>query len=289
MYVKGESIADTFIQLRSILLESPVVKVRNLTTKEILPVQIEITNPRARLFYHPKRTYNLAFNIAEFLGYIWGINSVDYIRYFNKNAIQFSDNGKDFYGAYGPRICKYLSDVIDKLSKDQCSRQVVITIYDSKDMLANTKDVPCTIALQFTIRNNKLILHTMMRSNDLIWGFQYDMFAFSLLQEIIANSLGIDIGSYFHTATSFHVYDYHWKLLEEMDSVESIEMPNLNLDLYEAQNTAIAVREAVFNKSFNFENFPYNDLALVIKAFALKKIGYKEYKVILPVWAKKLM
>src|SRR5690606_23041711 len=68
---------------------------------------------------------------------------------------------------------------------------------------------------------NKLHMITSMRSNDFIFGFQYDVVMFTMLQETIANSLGIDVGNYIHNAGSMHVYkDYPsfngYEMLEEM-------------------------------------------------------------------------
>lgn len=226
MFYKGETFAELFGNIRQDLLKAPVVETRGFVTKEILPVQLELTNPRSRLIYHKDRTYNLPFNIAELLTYLTGINSVGFLSFFNKKIKDYSDNGETFYGAYGPRLIPYYDEIVNKLKADRGSRQAVMTIYNSEDLMHKTKDVPCTIALDFKIRNDKLSLHTVMRSNDIVWGLQYDLFAFTLIQEILANTIDVEVGPYYHTATSLHVYDYHWDLLDAMtpETVEDIEM-----------------------------------------------------------------
>ena len=45
-----------------------------------------------------------------------------------------------------------------------------------------------------------------MRSNDAFWGLSQDIFAFTMLQEIIACSLGIQLGWYKHAVCSLHLY-----------------------------------------------------------------------------------
>jgi thymidylate synthase len=46
-----------------------------------------------------------------------------------------------------------------------------------------------------------------MRSNDAYWGLPHDVFAFTMIQEIVANELGYKLGSYKHLVGSLHLYD----------------------------------------------------------------------------------
>jgi hypothetical protein len=49
-----------------------------------------------------------------------------------------------------------------------------------------------------------------MRSNDLVLGACYDVPAFTLMQEVMANDLGVKVGCYYHFANSMHVYSRHY-------------------------------------------------------------------------------
>jgi thymidylate synthase len=46
-----------------------------------------------------------------------------------------------------------------------------------------------------------------MRSNDAYLGLPHDIFAFTMLQEMIARSLGVDVGFYQHIVGHLHLYD----------------------------------------------------------------------------------
>jgi len=48
-----------------------------------------------------------------------------------------------------------------------------------------------------------------MRSNDAFIGFPHDFFAFTMLQEIVARMVGLQLGEYKHAVGSFHIYDKH--------------------------------------------------------------------------------
>jgi len=232
MFVQGDTFCNVFKKLRKVLLDAPVIAPRGQKTKELLSVSIELTNPRNRLIYHPKRKYNYAFCVAEMISYLAGINSVQYIDFWNSNYKQFSDNQVNFQGNYGERLKLYMYELVMKLRSDPDTRQATLSIYNSNDMIRETKDVPCTIALDFKVRDNKLHLHTFMRSNDLIFGLQYDLPVFTMIQEIIANTLGVELGNYNHTTASLHVYERHWNLLQEMIDIEDIKMEKVT-EVYE--------------------------------------------------------
>ena len=69
---------------------------------------------------------------------------------------------------------------------------------------------------QFYIRKNKLHSSVSMRFNDLIYGFCYDVPYFTLLQKQLAKLLNKQTGSYYHFATSMHVYERHFKMIKKI-------------------------------------------------------------------------
>jgi thymidylate synthase len=100
-----------------------------------------------------------------------------------------------------------LSKLIDKLKQDKNTRQAVLTFYDGKEISNYNNDTPCTLSIHFQIINNQLCMTVNMRSNDLWFGFCNDQYCFSKLQEIVAKSVGIEIGWYYHFASNLHVYN----------------------------------------------------------------------------------
>jgi thymidylate synthase len=68
-------------------------------------------------------------------------------------------------------------------------------------------DVPCCTTLQFLLRDGRLNLITYMRSNDIFTGFGYDIFFFTMLQELLACELEVALGWYQHVVGSLHLYD----------------------------------------------------------------------------------
>jgi thymidylate synthase len=182
---------------------------------EIAGVLLEISNPRARLSRTETRG-RIFSALGELLWYLSGSNEVDFIAYYVEKYAELAEDGKIF-GGYGPRLLSWrgveswkgvdqISNITRILKTKKDSRKSVIQLFDSTDLAAKHKDVPCTCTLQFMLRNGKLHLFTNMRSNDVYLGLPHDVFCFTMLQEIIANSVGADVGLYKHAVGSMHLY-----------------------------------------------------------------------------------
>lgn len=113
-----------------------------------------------------------------------------------------------FWGAYGPRVAGNVGQVVDLLKRDPDSRQAVLTLFDSDRDLGRVEqvDLPCTVMLQYLIRDGALHSWTVMRSNDAWLGLPYDLMQFGMLQAAIAQALGLPVGRMTHSAGSMHLY-----------------------------------------------------------------------------------
>lgn len=187
-----------------VLLNGETVKPRGMETREVRGTTLELVNPRLNLIWSPKRKLNYAFGAAEFLWMLLGRNDARSIVKFNKQLMNYSDDGMFFSGAYGPKLVEQLPYVIKTLRDDRDSRQAVMTLW--RERPGGTKDVPCTSLFQFFIRGDSLELHTYMRSNDLWLGAPYDIFNFTMIQSWVAAQLNLDVGPYRHTVGSLHLY-----------------------------------------------------------------------------------
>src|SRR6266487_431618 len=162
--IQSKTFAGIYEDLRALLLnEGRKVDPRGLTTQELAPVSFTLMDPRSRFAYHPFRHYHLPFAVAESICLFAPTNLLANIAYFMPAYSQFSDDGISLYGAYGCRVSQYIEDVINKLEFDSFSRQAVLQIFENRDIRVCTKDVPCTVSLQFMIRDDKLHMHTYMR------------------------------------------------------------------------------------------------------------------------------
>jgi len=245
-----KSVNEAFIEVLKSLYYKPdyISAPRGLETREITGLLIQINNPHDRLVKNIYRNTSLEYLIGEWLWYERGSNSLKEISYYSKFWDKISDNGKTANSAYGYRILGFIKSVNinqweyakNELIKDRDSRRAIINIYLPNDAKKNTKDLPCTIFLQFMIRKNKLHLVANMRSNDIILGFTYDAACFTMFQEKMLIELNkkypsLKIGSYLHFTSSMHIYERHYsmmkKIIKETKNNLSINMPKMdNLD-----------------------------------------------------------
>lgn len=177
---------------------------------EITDAVIQVEDPTRNIVRNPVRKMPLRYAIGELAWYLSGSNKVTDISQFSSVWEKLSDDGETNNSAYGWRIfSKFGFDqwehVKTLLQKDPLSRQAVIHIKDADNRL--TKDTPCTVYLQFLIRDGKLHLSVHMRSNDVWMGVPYDMFSFCFLQVKMAMELGVKVGHYTHYAGSLHLYE----------------------------------------------------------------------------------
>jgi thymidylate synthase len=82
----------------------------------------------------------------------------------------------------------------------------VIQLFDAEDLAAPRKEIPCTCSLQFMIRAGRLNMATVMRSNDAYLGLSHDVFAFTMIQELLARTLKVELGGYTHFVGSLPIY-----------------------------------------------------------------------------------
>jgi thymidylate synthase len=183
-------------------------------TIELTGVLLQLINPRARLSLTEKRG-KLFSCLGELLWYLSGGNSVHFITHYVPRYRDDCEDGKTIHGGYGPRLFKWarngaaleqINNVLKLLKKKPHSRRAVIQLFDGTDIAKDHKEIPCTCTLQFMIRGRRLHLFTSMRSNDAFLGLPHDIFAFTMLQEIMARSLGVELGRYKHFVASLHLY-----------------------------------------------------------------------------------
>lgn len=229
-----------------------LVSPRGYETKELLGQCFELTNPRNRIIFNPARKVYMTFGIGELLWIMRGSNELDIIQYYNKKYKNYSDNGQTLYGAYGKRIVNkqfnLWEEVKNKLESDPSTRQAIIPIYSAQDTLMSSKDIPCTCLLQFLIRDNKLNCITYMRSNDIILGLPYDIFNFTMLQELMASQLNLELGTYKHFVGSLHLYSIHYQMSKnilEANFVRKYSMGKMPLTTNDEIKTLLDIEEKI--------------------------------------------
>ena len=181
-------------------------------TRAMFNVGFTIMKPEVRIIIDDKRKWNKDYAEAEWQWYLSGNRSISKLGelYGTVPMIwqRMADNQGNVNSNYGWQWQRndQIGEVINILKNYRETRQACISIYDGKEIDKYTYDTPCTYAIQFTIVHNRLNMCVTMRSNDLWYGFCKYQYQFSKLQELIANEINMEIGTYYHFAHNLHIY-----------------------------------------------------------------------------------
>ncbi|HAA25479.1 MAG TPA: hypothetical protein DCE11_05085 [Ruminiclostridium sp.] len=115
---------------------------------------------------------------------------------------------------YHQRFAYQLPWIYSELKKNPYTRRAVMNIRDFEVDTSNEHPA-CLQSIHFFIRSDKLHMKIMMRSNDAVQAAYMNAVGFIALQRKIAADLGYPVGSYTHTANSFHAYERSLKTLEK--------------------------------------------------------------------------
>lgn len=214
MFKKSMTATEAWFNLLDMVMAlGKNVSPRGEETKELIANQ-SIIDMNFPVVLAPGRNISYNFMFAEAWWILSGRKDVASIKPYAPSIEKFSDNGIDFAGAYGPAFVDQIPYVINVLCDDPYSRQAILTIWNRNP--AKSKDIPCTISLQFIIRDGTLDCVATMRSSDVWIGFIYDVFNFSCMAHIVAAELNgtgkkVALGNLFLTAGSQHLYERTFK------------------------------------------------------------------------------
>lgn len=235
---KGENPTRLYYDaLQKLLKEGDECAPRGKLIKELRPASVEFDNPYNRVTFLGSRRVNPFFQLAESLWIMSGRADVEWLKKFNENMGQFSDDGVWFNAPYGERIRTWnknaahnvilnpidqLVDAYTKLLADKDTRQAVVVI--SNPMFDNSKytigehgkDIACNLIFTLKVRHNKLNMTVFNRSNDAHWGlWGANLCQFTTIQEVMLNWLknsgnpefkDLEIGTYCQLTDSLHIY-----------------------------------------------------------------------------------
>ncbi|WP_294353671.1 thymidylate synthase [uncultured Sphingomonas sp.] len=198
-----------------LLSTGSTISVRGLQTREVLARHTRLERPLERYLFVPERNDDVFAQVAETMWVLAGRDDVAWLERYLPRAREFSDNGETWRAAYGPRLRNWngrdqIAETVRLLTEDPTSRRAVMSLFDPDRDFIESKDVPCTNWLGWIIRDKRLEMSVTLRSNDVIWGFSgVNSFEWSILQEMLAFWLGVEVGPANYFAMSLHLYDRH--------------------------------------------------------------------------------
>lgn len=117
----------------------------------------------------------------------------------------FPSAEKDKDGNWKVTEIDQIKYVIDTLKTNPYSRRLIVTAWEPGNAI-KSKLPPCHYTYAFNVNDGKLNCHLTQRSGDIALGIPFNLAAYSLLTQIIAQEVGLELGYFAHTIIDAHIY-----------------------------------------------------------------------------------
>lgn len=201
--------------LQQILTSGSVCAPRGHTTRELLGVGFTVIDPRYRLLTLQERNWRFPIALGEFAWHLAGSDDIDFISYYITAWRKLADDPRRVLGScYGWRLFSADGSAwlkLENLLKSDPDSRRAIVHFDpgQRNLDQGVRDASCASSIQFFNRDGCLDCHLVMRSNDAYLGLPYDFFVFSMLHELLAVRLGVQLGEFSLFSGSMHLYEGH--------------------------------------------------------------------------------
>ena len=195
------------------------------------PVITNYQRPMERVLFNEARDCNHVFHLMECIWMLAGRNDAAWLETFNSNYGKYAETTGSVHGAYGYRWRRHFGrdqivQVRDHLQSNPNSRRAVMAMWDPEmpDMSEAWKDTPCNTHIYFAPFHGMLDMTVCNRSNDIMWGaYGANVVHMSFLQQVLAEALKLDVGSYIQFSNNFHAYAGNEQAARFVESPPHIE------------------------------------------------------------------
>ena len=209
-------ILNSFLSFEGGVETSRIGKIRDLGK-----VCITLSRDNFRMPLLLNRGFNPIFALCESAWILNGDNEVKPLLGYINNYSQYSDDGLTLNGAYGYRLINHfgfnqIEKSIELLRQSPDTRRAVLQLWSTSDLGRQSNDIPCNTQVMLKIKDYRLNITVINRSNDAFLGIPYNIFVFFILQQYIASRLNIEIGTQSHFTDSLHLYERDMKSVEQI-------------------------------------------------------------------------
>lgn len=211
-------------------------------TKSLINRQIKIDNSEVPILTTKKVAWKSA--IIELL-WIWQQKDNN-VENLNKQGVTIWDewkmNDKTIGKSYGFQMgkkCRTIKDycfqpykvdqvdyLLHELRFNPSSRRHVTSLWNIDDLDEGALN-PCVWSTQWLVKENKLHLIVQVRSNDVALGNPFNIFQYYVLQRMITQVTGYELGSLTFNINDLHIYERHIDPLLEQVNRKQYPAPEL--------------------------------------------------------------
>ncbi|WP_047155317.1 thymidylate synthase [Aneurinibacillus tyrosinisolvens] len=124
------------------------------------------------------------------------------------------------------KLTNQVQNLIDELKNNPASRRHIISLWNIDD-LDQMELYPCVWNNQWMVKKGRLHLIVQVRSNDLALGNPFNIFQYYVLQRMVAQVTGYELGTLTFNINDLHIYERHIEPLKEQVGREPFPAPEL--------------------------------------------------------------
>lgn len=150
--------------------------------------------------------------------------------------------------------------VIHEIKNNPNSRRLVISAWHPANATVS-KLPPCHYSFAFNINSGKLNCHLTQRSGDIALGIPFNLGAYSLLTQIIAQDANLELGEFAHTIIDAHIYHAEkGSAMEKYDHLEGLklQLEREPLPLPKLKIAKKSIDQLTFN-DFELSDYKFHD------------------------------
>lgn len=197
MFINSETIDSAWKRVLNAVWSSDEFQSERGRTKEVINLLVRVNDPLGRM-------------VPD--GFAMGQKELEE---YSKQLLKPDSQGFEY--TYGERLCSWGKGRIDQidfivktLRKNKNSRRAIATTWiPTLDEIR--EDVPCMMLVDFKIRNSRLHLTAVFRSNDMFGAWPANAYGLARLCGYVAKKVGCNVGTITTLSISAHIYEHDWK------------------------------------------------------------------------------
>ncbi len=174
-------------------------------------------------------------------------NDTDFAKKHGNLGPVYGKQWRDFLGV------DQIKDVVEQIKNNPDSRRMIVSAWNPteiKDMLLP----PCHSLFQFYVVDNKLSLQLYQRSADVFLGVPFNISSYSILLQLFAHHLDLEVGEFIHTTGDTHIYLNHLEQINTQLQREPKKLPTLII-----KNKRKNIDDYVF-EDFELKNYDHHPI-----------------------------
>lgn len=160
----------------------------------------------------------------------WANENGDLGPVYGKQWIKWGHSWKDSYSGISYKInINQIDNAIKTIKENPNSRKNIVSAWNVGELDQMALE-PCHCLFHFVVFNNKLNCHLFQRSCDMFLGVPFNIASYSILTHMVAQVCGLQVGTFVHTLSHFHIYKNHIDQVNLQLSRTPKELPKLILN-----------------------------------------------------------